>query len=217
MKPLLAIFLFLSISASAQQESAYYTKLIKYRKHRIGLSVDAGGSFLRPGYHAGLSANLETYYCFDLGERWMLEPAVGVSLVTLRTHTNFSAHTYRDSTAGVNSLSIPLRVRYVIPEWNVAPFIAVSYEQRLVTNVIIDTVYEGPNGAWVSEKKYNDERGTRINNTQLHIGVCYFSPNRRAALGFVYRRNLFDWAKGDFPEAFAWQLGLRVEITFGLS
>jgi hypothetical protein len=42
------------------------------------------------------------------------------------------------------------------------------------------------------------------------------SPNRRAALGFLFNRNLLDWAIDGYPEARAWGLSLRIDITFCL-
>lgn len=187
-----------------------------YRKHRVGFAVEAGGSFLRPLQRTSLAAGLDVCYPFDIGQRWILEPGAGISLISCKTRQDITPDVYEDSTVGINTLSIPLRVRYMLPRWNLAPSIALSYERLLVTNILIDSVAQGANGRWFKEDRYNEDQGIQQNNIHLLVGLTYLATNRRAGLGIVYKRNLFDWAAPGFPDAIAWQLLLRVEVAFGL-
>jgi hypothetical protein len=199
-----------------QDPVTHYSQLPKYRKHRLGLSVGAGAGFLLPDQKPGLAALLEVYYCKDIGRHWLAETGAGVRLTSLHTRFNLDWANHEDSTAEINSLSIPLRIKYVLPKWNLAPSAGISFERNLGTTIAIDSVEQGKNGAWLQQRRYRDSQATASDNLLLQFGLAYLAPNRRAALGIVYSRNLLDWAKRDYPEAFAWQLGLCVEITFGL-
>lgn len=205
-----------TIELSATPPSNHFRSLPNYRKHRIGLGIEGGGSFLLPDQPAGLAAVLEAYYCKDLGEHLLAESGAGVRLTSLHTRFGLDGANHEDSTASINSLSIPLRLRYVISRWNVAPTIGLSYECRISTGISIDSVEQGKQGAWLKQARYNSNTGVAAGNLDMQLGVSYMSPNRRTALGFLFNRNLLDWASDGYPEARAWGLSLRIDVTFGL-
>lgn len=214
---LITFLLFLGwIASIATPPSNHFRSLPKYRKYRIGLGIEGGGSFLLPDQPAGLAAVLAAYYCKDLGEHLLAESGAGVRLTSLHTRFELVGANHEDSTASINSLSIPLRLRYVISRWNVAPTVGLSYERRISTGISIDSVEQGMHGAWLKQARYNSNTGVAAGNLDMQLGVFYMSPNRRAALGFLFNRNLLDWAIDGYPEARAWGLSLRIDITFGL-
>lgn len=182
----------------------------------MGVSVGAGGSFLLPDQRAGLAASVETYYCRDLGVRWIAEAGAGFHLTSLHTRFNLDWANHEDSTAGISSLGIPLRVRYVIRALNLAPSAGLSYERMLATSIAIDSVEQGRQGAWLQQRRYDDRSGVARDNLYLLLGLAYLTPNRRVALGLQYSRNLFDWAESGYPDARVWSLSLQVDVLLGL-